>query len=291
MSAPPYFGPLGCAQALRREISRRNLAFALKRKLAHHTSYGDVPVTCYLPSEDGSEHGNFLSETYRAIVRTDAWRRRTEKVHTQARTALPREERRWRELDACTSSDALLMNIFCFPGLLKDERVLRFLGIEGEPVPEFGFKARVPLLNGKVDRTEVDLKIGDLLIEAKLTESDFQAKPVHVLDPYRDFVHVFHRHDLPRRENKYLGYQLIRNVLAAYAHQCSFCVMTDARRPDLIEAWYAVLSCVSSAELRVRCKIVTWQELAELLPSKLQAFLKEKYGIGACDSIETDRID
>lgn len=77
----------------------------------------------------------------------------------------------------------------------------------------------------------------------------------------------------------YGTYQLIRNVLAAHATNTSFCVIHDARRPDLREAWFQVMSAVRSAELRVRLKTLTWQELAALLPSDLQRFLDLKYGI------------
>jgi hypothetical protein len=80
-------------------------------------------------------------------------------------------------------------------------------------------------------------------------------------------------------ESGYGGYQLIRNVLAAYAEGCSFCVLHDDRRPDLREAWYQVLAAVRPAELRVRLSVLTWQELAEYLPEELQRFLDWKYGI------------
>jgi hypothetical protein len=40
------------------------------------------------------------------------------------------------------------------------------------------------------------------------------------------------------------------------------------------------MRCVRPADLRVRCKILTWQELAAVLPRALQEFLDEKYGIG-----------
>ncbi|HZQ70171.1 MAG TPA: hypothetical protein VFA68_16715 [Terriglobales bacterium] len=280
MSEQAYFGSLSSALNLRRELSHRNQLFARKRNLAHRNSYGELPIPCYVPSEDDSEHGNFLPETYRAILQNPDWRRRLNKVHAQARTALPREDRRWRELDSCTSSDALLMNVFCFPGSLAEAGLLNLLGVEGDPPLQFGFKARVPLANGKFDRTEVDLRIGDLLIEAKLTETDFQSRQKAILDSYRHFAEVFDRRSLPVRGDRYLGYQLIRNVLGAYANQCSFCVMADARRPDLREGWYAVMRCVKSAGLRVRCKMITWQELSEALPPRLQEFLREKYGIG-----------
>ena len=79
----------------------------------------------------------------------------------------------------------------------------------------------------------------------------------------------------------YASYQLIRNVLAAYAHGCSFCVLHDERRPDLREAWFSVMAAVKSAEMRVRSKVLTWQELAALLPEDLREFLDVKYGIVA----------
>jgi hypothetical protein len=70
-------------------------------------------------------------------------------------------------------------------------------------------------------------------------------------------------------------------VLAAYQAGGSFCVMLDGRRPDLLEAWYAVMRCVQMVELRIRCKVLTWQELAEALAPALQKFLEEKYGLVA----------
>jgi hypothetical protein len=153
------------------------------------------------------------------------------------------------------------------------------LGIELSQVPEFGFKARVPLKNGRADRTEVDLRLGDLLLEAKLTESTFQSKDVAVVQDYRDFQKAFDSRLLPKASGKFLSYQLIRNVLAAYANGCSFCVLLDARRPDLLESWYGVMRAVRRADLRLRCKVLTWQELSEALPMGLREFLDIKYGI------------
>ena len=41
------------------------------------------------------------------------------------------------------------------------------------------------------------------------------------------------------------------------------------------------MSAVRSAEMRVRLKVLTWQELAAMLPDDLQQFLDVKYGIVA----------
>ncbi len=45
--------------------------------------------------------------------------------------------------------------------------------------------------------------------------------------------------------------------------------------------WFEVMAAVKSAELRVRLKVLTWQELAAHLPKELQEFLDVKYGIVA----------
>jgi len=183
------------------------------------------------------------------------------------------------ELDSCMSSDALLMNIFCNAGVLRSENVARLLGIVPKSHPQFGLRARVPLANGRVDATEIDMQTGNLLIEAKLTESDFQHAEKSKLLRYRDFLLVFEARELPQSDHSFYSYQLIRNVLAAYDRQAAFCVLLDERRGDLLEACYAVMRCVKSAELRTACKVLTWQELSRVLPASLQLFLAQKYGI------------
>jgi hypothetical protein len=268
------------AGSLRRELSQRAEQYARDHELPHCLSYGQTPTVCFEHYDDGSQHGNFLPSTYKAMLKKPNWRRRLQKVHSLGRKALPRYEGGIRrELDASTSSDALLMNVFCYPGVFRDGRICATLDVKPNTIPDFGFRARVPLANGKFDRTEVDLRLGDLLIEAKLTESDFQKAPKAAVRAYRDSGEVFDEDDLPQTECEFLSYQLIRNILAAHASGCAFCVLTDARRPELIEDWYAVMKCVRSVDLRLRCKVLTWQELTTALPRGLRVFLSEKYGI------------
>lgn len=271
-------GSSAWATALRRELCARNLEYARLNTLANQQSIGASPAICYAASEDGTHHGNFLPATYRAILKNDNWRQRLGKPHTSAMQVFPRDGQKRRELDSSTSSDALLMNVFCFPATLKQGLVLKLLGVETPAPPQFGYRARVPLLNGRADRTEVDMRIADVLVEAKLTEADFQKKRRSVLATYRDFEEVFGG-GLTSDGEFYHSYQLIRNVLAAHATGCSFCVIMDARRPDLREAWYAVMRCIQIHHLRMRCRMLTWQELAGALPAKLQIFLQQKYGI------------
>lgn len=325
------------ASRLRQELIARNRDYA--RDYAHVESYGSAPVIVYepepgVPTEEslpvkfeGGRHGNFFHPAYTAILKHPQWLRRFDKVHAQAARSLPGPRidpaRRWRELDSSMSSDALLMNTFCTPGVAESPAVRNMLGVDGDAAPQFGWKARVPLRNGRFDRTEVDMRFGSLLVEAKLTESDFQNREAVVVEAYRDFDEVFDRELLPRVEIAtarprrasefpehqsqefesdlgdpasysivdplvrpagkpgYASYQLIRNVLAAYAFDSSFCVIHDQRRPDLREKCFRVMAAVKSAALRVRLKVLTWQELAALLPEGLQEFLDVKYGIVA----------
>jgi hypothetical protein len=265
--------------AFRRVLADQAEKYALAKSIPHCFSYGDALAVCFFPYEDESRHGNFLDRSYRAIRGHPEWKKRLSKIHTSDKHSLPITERgRWMELDSCMSSDALLMNIFCYPRVL-DGRIPALLGAELNTRPIFGYKAHVPLANGRSDRTEVDMRLGDVLIEAKLTESDFQSADKKTLPAYRDFVEVFDRQELPQTGNRYISYQLLRNVLAAHALQCSFCVLVDARRSDLTESWYAVMKCVTSIQLRTRLRICTWQELAGLTPPKLRVFLRAKYGI------------
>jgi hypothetical protein len=266
---------------LRQELVARNHSYAKRNDLPHVTSYGELSVVVYRPSECGCCHGNFIPASYRAILARQAWQKRLQKVHAQARRCLPKGDGPWHELDSSLSSDALLMNIFCYPRVTQRKEVRSILGIESERSPEFGFMPRVPLLNGAMERTEIDMKLGEVLFEAKLTEADFQMQTAELVESYRDFKEVFDWGQLRRSGKKYLSYQLIRNVLAAHALQFDFCTLIDGRRPDLIEDWYEIISGVRYLELRTRCKVLTWQELARSLPSTLQEFLDVKYGIVA----------
>ncbi len=274
------------ATLLRRELSELNQAYARRNEVSHELSYGEMPVVIYAPDEQGM-HGNFLRESYSAILSDPGWKRRLDKIHTHGRISLPRSDRRWCELDSSASSDALLMNVFCHPEVLDDGKMRALLSIDDKEPPEFGFKARVPLVTGRFDRTEVDMRLGNLLVEAKLTENDFQSCELSWMNRYRDFETVFDYALLPRCGHTLLSYQLLRNVLAAHNTGASFCLIADARRLDLFEAWHAVMQAVIPCDLRLRLKTLTWQELAEAVPRVLQEFLSVKYGIVAGEVLST----
>ena len=171
------------------------------------------------------------------------------------------------------------MNIFCHTRTIRNVALSSMLGVACGQIPQFGFRPAIPLKNGKTDRTEIDMKLGDLLVEAKLTETDFQKAPARMIERYRDLAEVFEPEHLMMSGDVVSGYQLIRGVLAAHATGGSFCVLCDARRPDLIEQWYSVIRTVRSSVLRCQLQLLTRQELTAVLPRSLQQFLATKYGI------------
>ena len=267
--------PLSASQ-LRREISSRNLVRGGEQE--REVSYGGSASVIWQGS--GDSHGNFLRASWARIVARPEWKQRLAKAYTASRFVPRAGDRRRFELECANSSDALLMNIFCYPRVLTNPQVCALLGIEPGLVAEFGFRPGIPLHKG-TDRTEVDMKLADLLVEAKLTEGDFQRAPLRLLARYRDLEEVFDVERLPQANGSVLSYQLVRGVLAAHACSASFLVLCDQRRPDLGERWFSVLAAVRDAGLRTRLGFLTWQELSATLPRAVRKFLEEKYGIRA----------
>ena len=306
------------ASLLRRDLNARAQHLATTGHLLHEQTTGREPSIVF-GCDDQARHGNFHPASYAAICANPDWQRRLTKVHTAHRRSRARADWPWMELDCANSSDALLMNIFCHPQVFHGNTlaapVANLLGVEPSTQLNFGIRPGVPLRNGLKDRTEIDLQLGNLFVEAKLTEIGFQNAKPSLIERYRDLETVFEIDRLPRKilyssathpptedftqiedsieqqpplspasttsRTLIQGYQLIRNVLAAYASEASFCVLCDTRRHDLIETWYAVLSAVQRPTFAARLKLLTWQELATTLPKDLQQFLDTKYGIVA----------
>jgi hypothetical protein len=267
---------IASANNLRRELSARNLALAGNHE--HETTYGSVASVLYREDETGS-HGNFFPASYKRIRAKGAWAQRLEKTYTASSRIVRGYERERSELDCCNSSDALLMNIFCHPTALRSKRLQALLNIDDGIQPSFGVRVRTSLRNGLEDRTEVDMQLGDLLVEAKLSETGFQNARADLMDRYEEFTTVFDIERLPRARGQFRHYQLLRGALAAHHSGTRFAVFCDVRRPDLRDAWFETISCMETFDLRSRMLLVTWQEIAATLPRTLQSFLAEKYGI------------
>ncbi len=269
------------AGSLRREVNARNRVRA--ETLLHEATYGRDSSVIY--ADDRGTHGNFLPASYRRIRADKAWSERLIKAYT-ASARVPRSgDRRRAELECATSSDALLMNLFCYPGAMRKPGLLALFGICAGLRPEFGVRVRLPMRNDEVDRTEIDMRIADpsdkgpLLFEAKLTETNFQYATTDRLLRYAGVETVFDVEALPRSGTKIAGYQLIRGVLAALAGEGRFVLLADRRRSDLVETWFRVLSAVHRHDFRSRMALVTWQEIGVVMPLPVREFLLAKYGI------------
>jgi hypothetical protein len=263
---------------LRNQLRARAEEWAHTCALPAYKSLGTSPTLLFEAVADSSRHGNFHDKAWAAILATPDWRVRLDKAHAQV-LALPEAKRVGaKELDSSNSSDALLMNCFCFPDAAA--HILKGLALPPQVgSPQFGFRAEVPLKDGTLDRTEVDLKLGDLIFEAKLTESDFTSRPKAHVFRYREVLNVFDVNLLPSTSTEFHGYQLIRNVLAAEHHGATLVVLLDQRRPDLLQEWWAVHAAIKPASLRVRCGFRTWQQVRAAAPDTLGAFLETKYGL------------
>lgn len=265
------------AAALRRQLSALNF----NRLPAHQEqTYSAVPSIIYR-EQDASTHANFLTASYRRILADPAWRGRLRKTYT-ASARVPRSaDRRRAELECANSSDALLMNLFCYPGILRRPAICALLNIDPGLRPEFGVRANLAMHRNEIDRTEIDMRLGTLLVEAKLTEGGFGNASRDRVSRYAALEEVFDIDELPWKADgrEVTGYQLIRGVLAAHAGNATFLVLCDQRRCDLREQWFRVLSAIRSYSLRSRMAIVSWQELGATSPPAVKTFLLEKYGI------------
>jgi len=259
---------------LKAQLREGALAWQEKAGVPWYRSKGNPPTILFPP--DGARHGNFFDPAWSAINADLAWQQRLEKRHSQTK-ALPDQYQDAQELDSSNSSDALLMNFFCPPGAA--ERLAKRLGIRvgSKPHLEFGYRAGVPRLGATPDATEIDLRFGDAICEAKLTEATFTSKQREIVMRYRDLKAVFQVDSLPQSDSYFYSYQLIRNVLAAAHLGARLFVFVDARRPDLQNEWNQVKGAITDEPLRQRCQLVHWQELVESCDPEHAAFLREKY--------------
>jgi hypothetical protein len=280
------------AGALRKELIDRAEHYAGQESIQAHVyrSRGTPPTVLFkqYTLEGMSRCDNFTPAAYQEILDCPNWKDRLSKAHSKKDTAFDDADiASAKELDSCCSSDALLMNIVCHPSSRANQKLWELFGCNQIPDLDFGFKANLPFGDGTIEprSSEIDLRLsnstGDLTIfvEAKLTEPNFTAKEISKVEKYCCFASVFFKDRLPACAGKYHHYQLLRNVIAANYYQAGFRLVCDERRLDLQEAWAEVGKAMMSTDLKERCRLITWQQVAALLPPELQTFLAGKYGI------------
>jgi hypothetical protein len=215
---------------------------------------------------------NFLNSSFQNIERNSELKPRLNKTHSNIKKTY--------EMQSSNSSNALLMNVFCHSKISKWKGIRDLFRVK-DVKPIFGYKPGIPLKNGKRDRTEIDLVLADIFVEAKLTESDFKVKDFETVANYHGFEDVFHPEKLPKTDKSFLNYQIIRNLLAAYHFEKRHILICDGRRGDLIKSYYDVVKCVRSVGIRKRCDVIFWQDIWERVGKDIKEFLSEKYGINS----------
>lgn len=265
------------ASILRRELSTRARRWGEEEGFEFYESLGQHPVVLFPPSTEGASHGNFGRRAWAAISADPDWHARICKPHSR-RSALPPE---WadgaRELDSCNSSDALLMNCFCPSG--ASARLAQLMGSSRDDRPVFGQAGMVRLKDGRADRTEIDMLLGSVMVEAKLTERSFTTASPAVWRRYEHLEQEFVVELITDDDDYLLGYQLVRNVLAAAQHGRSLIVLIDHRRPDLLQEWWKVHGAIRDPMLRSQCGWRSWQEIAAASGAEDRDGLARKYGL------------
>jgi hypothetical protein len=248
---------------LRRDLVQFAIRYADSKDLGPYTKRKSAILF------DDMSH-NFHPASFEEIKRVPSWRKRTLKPHQKATGYL--------EMESSNSSDALLMSVFCHPRASSWRGLRRLLGVRSIR-PRFGLKAGVLLTNGKRDETEIDMALEDLLVEAKLTETDFTQKGVSAVQRYTGLTQHFHSGSLARTTRGYDNYQVIRNLLAAIQLGKRHVLLCDARRPDLVRRYLNTVSCLQDVRARDRCGVIFWQEVMSVSGRDLRDFMRDKYGM------------
>jgi len=248
----------------KREIRQASLNYARRRGIPIDESHQSAVMFRKL-------RDNFHPESFANITACADWLRRTNKVHRNVPGAL--------EMQSSSSSDALLMNIFCHPDVRHWKGIEKILGEDLSNI-SFGFPAGVSVNGGRADTTEIDMALTGAFCEAKLTETDFTRKEAGIVEGYDDLHLAFHVNALPRLAgNDYDNYQIIRNLLASIQHKRKHILLCDERRPDLVRRYMLTVVCLRNIEHRKTCRVVFWQELARECSRSLRSWLEDKYGM------------
>lgn len=208
---------------------------------------------------------NFHNRTFANISTKPKFKDRLEKSHTNAGG--------YKEMQSSNSSDALLMNIFANPNILKWKGVRDLLKVNKDDCIKFGWN---PEFENETTKTEIDMKIGNTIFEAKLTEEDFEAIEMRLVMAYANVEQLLDFDVLLHEVNKF-QYQLIRNLLTAHKYGNNFFLLIDETRIDLIKNFYQVKMAIKDKELSAKFNFLTWQEITQKLGDDLKIYITKKY--------------
>ncbi len=209
---------------------------------------------------------SFFPETYGNICTNVDYKKRLDKPHSNVPN--------FKEMQSSNSSDALLMNFFAHPQIKEWKSVRDLLSINKSDNIEFGWNPQFP--NETNHKTEIDMKIGNSIFEAKLTEKDFTSKELQIVLGYSNVEKLIDLQSLTH-DNVVSNYQLIRNLLTAKQYDYRFNLLIDESRIDLIREFYKVKNAITDQQLGEKFNFITWQEISNCVGADLKQFITEKY--------------
>lgn len=248
------------SEKLKKKLSKKAVKYCIDNSFT-----GVLKKSAFLFDDIGF---NFYPKSYYSKVCIDN-KKRLDKVHSQAED--------YKEMQSSNSSDVLLMNIFCHPDILKWKGVTDLLGVNKNDEIEFGWN---PQFKNEKDghNTEIDMRIGNIIFEAKLTEKDFTAKEFDNVKNYPN-NNCINLEKLKDIKGNITNYQLIRNLLVL--KWCTdvekFFLLIDESRTDLIREFYKVKSTIQCDNLTDKFRFLTWQEIGNKVGADLKTFLDVKY--------------
>lgn len=209
---------------------------------------------------------SFHPDTFANICENSEYKKRLDKIHSNVPD--------YKEMQSSNSSDALLMNFFAHPKIKEWKSLRDLISINESDNIEFGWDPEFE--NEKNRKSEIDMRIGDSIFEAKLTESDFTQKKIQVVLTYSDVESTIDLQSLTN-DNIVSNYQLIRNLLAAKKYNYKFNVLIDETRTDLIREFYKMKNAIKIKSLADNFNFFTWQEIADCVGADLKNYIIKKY--------------
>ena len=258
------------SKELKDSINKSTLDYINQKEIASSKYVKHKSAIVFDTYSDGTHNPNFNEKSLRNISKNEDWKIRLTKKHTHFKDGTL-------EMASSNSSDALLMNIFCHPKFSTWKGPNTILGFANE-LPKFGIN---PGIESHSSPTEIDMILGDVLYEAKLTETDFTTKDLQTVQRvYPDIDDIFDLEYLSDGDSV-KHYQLLRNIYAVHKMDgiSKFILLVDSRRPDLLHCLFDVLKAIRDDELRRSCGFITWQQIARTVGEDLKEFLQLKYGI------------
>lgn len=209
---------------------------------------------------------SFHQDTFDNIYKNIDYKKRLDKTHPNVPG--------FKEMQSSNSSDALLMNLFAHPKIKEWKSLRDLISIDQSDNIEFGWN---PVFDNETNhKTEIDMKIGNNIFEAKLTEEDFTLKDLKIVLTYSNVEKIIDLKDLTKNDNVF-NYQLIRNILTAEKYDYKFNLLIDETRTDLIREFYKVKSAIKVKSLLDNFNFFTWQEIANAVGLELKEYVTEKY--------------